>query len=116
MNEAKFTKGPWKVAGSASPNTLIVATEDGPIHGRVAIVENRAGNCKANAYLIAAATEQHRALSDAYVQLLKYFGPERSTSEYQLLLGSCRDAIAKALDEDCEAVQVYHEAKARGES
>jgi len=55
------------------------------------------------------------ALSAAYVQLLKYHGPERVTPKYQKLLSDCRDALAAECGTSAEAMQNAHESKARGE-
>jgi len=54
------------------------------------------------------------ALSAAYVQLLKYHGPERVMMEYQKLLSDCRDALAVECGTSAEAIQNAHEAKAGG--
>lgn len=96
--EAKFTKGPWRVAGSSSPNSLIIATEDGPIHGRIAIVENKTGDCKGNANLITAAPEMYEAL--------------------EKLLLWCEQSKMEGFDlfdNDCEEARLVL-TKARGES
>ena len=58
-------------------------------------------------------TKFTNTLRKAYVQLLKNYGRERCTPEYQVLLGECRDALADALGLSSEVVQNGCEAMAR---
>jgi len=110
MNEAKFTKGPLfkhsRVGFSRYIAITMKETEGNP-KWDIARVYG-----KADADLFAAAYSQHRALSKAYIQLLKNYAPERYTPGYQVLLGECRDALADALGISSETVQNACEAEA----
>jgi hypothetical protein len=67
-----------------------------------------------NAHLIAAAPEGFAVIESAYIAILKH-QHDVWRIKNQRLLADMRDYIAKATNQEPEAVQDYYEAKARGE-
>lgn len=98
MNAPKFTPGPWvhERLNSGSRELVVKATQEG-LNGNTVVATRIPGpEAPANAHLIAAAPDMHKALVAAGHALRSYQFGNAATDLAREIADACEAAVAKA--------------------